>query len=224
MREKSEWKKQQRMRGRKEKKVEWKKWTSSRNYLCLYIHVNFEQSFQYFIVVAQIKSESLQTQTHCGLNKVFLFCDCWRSLVFVGVAAISALKRIYTLKTHNWKEKLAWKMFTSNWTFLMNVLPIVIILFELKFTFPMPRQRFRIYRSKGGGPPPFPPILSFSPPRMASAQNFHSDYAAPPFSMNGPPMGYTHPPNMDYDHPNGLQLEYGPPSTTLKPVIHKHVC
>lgn len=117
-------------------------------------------------------------------------------------------------------------MFTSNWTFLMNALPILIILIELKCTFSMPRQRYRIYRSKGSGPPPFPRFLSISPPRMASAQNFHSDYATPPFLMNGPPnSGYTHPPIMDYamDHPNGLQLEYGPPSTTSKPVIHKHV-
>lgn len=106
----------------------------------------------------------------------------------------------------------------------MNILPILIILIELKCAFSMPRQRYRIYRSKGSGPPPFPPFLSISPPRMASAQNFHSDYATPPFLMNGPPnLGYTHPPIMDYDHPNGLQLEYGPPPTTSKPIIHKHV-
>lgn len=113
-------------------------------------------------------------------------------------------------------------MFTSNWTFLMNVLPIFIVLFELKCSFSLPRQRYRIYRSKGSGPPPFPPILSFSPPRMASAQNFHSDYATPPFLMNGPPSSsYTHPPIMDFDHANAL--EYGPPPSTSKPVIHKHV-
>lgn len=116
-------------------------------------------------------------------------------------------------------------MFRFNWTCLMNAWPIFIVFLELKCVLSMPRQRYRIFRSKGSGPPMFPPILSFSPPRTASAQNFHSDYATPPFLMNGPPsMDYSHPPpSMNYDHPNGLQLEYGPPSRDTKPVVHKHV-
>lgn len=117
-------------------------------------------------------------------------------------------------------------MFRLNWTFLMSIWPIVLILFELKCVLSMPWQRYRIYRSKGSGPPMFPPFLSFSPPRTASPQNFHSDFTTPPFLMNGPSnLDYNHSPNMNYDHPNELQSEYGPPSTDAKPIkqVFKHV-
>lgn len=109
-------------------------------------------------------------------------------------------------------------MFVRNVTMLMNLLPIFIILMDFKCSLSMPRTRYKVYhRSK----PPFPPVLSFSPPRMSSAQNFHSDYAAPPFLMNGPPSSSYGPPGPSYDQPpnmmdyetNGIQTEYGPPTT-----------
>lgn len=113
-------------------------------------------------------------------------------------------------------------MFKPNLTILINIfLPLLIILLDLKCVFSMPRQRYRIFRSKG--PPPFPPILSFSPPRQASAQNFHSDYAAPPFLMNSMSSSSYNLPPLDLDPPNGLQMEYGPPTTSRPPVVHKHI-
>lgn len=112
-------------------------------------------------------------------------------------------------------------MLTPNLTFLINILPLLITLLDLRYAFSMPRQRYRIFRSKG--PSSFPPHLSFSPPRLASAQNFHSDYAAPPFLMNSPPSSSYGQPPMDLDPPNGLQMEYGPPTTSRPPVVHKHI-
>lgn len=114
-------------------------------------------------------------------------------------------------------------MITSNLILFSNILPLFLILFELKCTLSMPRQRYRIFRSKNTGSPPFPPILSFSPPRLASAQNFHSDYAAPPFLMNGPPSSSYNQPPLDLDPPNALQMEYGPPTTPKPFSIHKHI-
>lgn len=126
-------------------------------------------------------------------------------------------------------------MFSHKLTFFINIFPVLIIISDLKCTNSMPK-RYRIYRSK---PPSMPPILNFGPPRLASAQNFHSDYAAPPppFLMNGGMSGY--PPSSSYDPPNnnldyqppGIQMEYGPPKinneygppTTTKPLVHKHV-
>lgn len=111
-------------------------------------------------------------------------------------------------------------MLTRNLIFLINVWPLFVTITQFKCSLSMPRQRYRVYRSKG--PPPFPPILSYSPPRLTSAQNFQADYAAPPFSMNGPPSSsYNQPSHMDYEPPNSIPMEYGPP--TAKPVIHKHV-
>lgn len=115
---------------------------------------------------------------------------------------------------------------------LIKILPLLIIIIDLKCALSIPRMRYRTYRSKG--PPPFPSILQYSPPRQTSAPNFQNEYVTPPFLMNSPPKSsYDQPPNssydqlpvMDYDSPNnGIQMEYGPPTTTdSKPLVHKHI-
>lgn len=128
-------------------------------------------------------------------------------------------------------------MFSRNLTFFINILPLFLAIWNLKCALSV---RYRVYRSKG--PPSIPPILSFSPPRTA-AQNFHSDYAPPPYMMSG--MSNFNPPSSSYDSPSnnldyqppGIQMEYGPPKSeygppstqygapqaTSKPVVHKHV-
>lgn len=105
-------------------------------------------------------------------------------------------------------------MFTRNFRVFINILPLFFMILDLKCALSMPK-RYRIFRTKG--PPSMPPILQFTPPRLASAQNFHSDYAPPP--MNGPGMPSLSPPGSSYDPPNnyldyqppGIQMEYGPP-------------
>lgn len=102
-------------------------------------------------------------------------------------------------------------MFTRNFTVLINILPFFVMIWDFKCALSMPK-RYRIYRTKG--PPSMPPILQFSPPRLASAQNFHSDYAPPPMtnSMSSYSPPSFDPPNnfLDYQPP-GIQMEYGPP-------------
>ncbi|XP_031625426.1 leucine-rich repeat extensin-like protein 1 [Contarinia nasturtii] len=133
-------------------------------------------------------------------------------------------------------------MFTHNLTFLINILSLFVSIWDFKCALSMPK-RYRVYRSKG--PPPIPTILAFSqPPRLGSAQNFHSNYASPPFMMNNGISSYSpsgpydspnnnldyQPPGMDYGPPKigteygppKISTEYGPPSSS-KPVIHKHI-
>lgn len=124
-------------------------------------------------------------------------------------------------------------MFTRNFTIFINVLPLFVIIWDLKCALSMPK-RYRIYRTKG--PPSMPPILQFSGP-IRSAQNFHSDYAPPPSMIMSGMSSYS-PPGPSFDSPNNFltdyqppAMEYGPPKinneygppTTLKPVVHKHV-
>lgn len=141
-------------------------------------------------------------------------------------------------------------MLSKHLTFFISVLPLALMIVHFKCVSSMPRQRYRVYRSKG--PPSIPPSISFTPPRTSSPQNFHSDYPPPPFmSMQsyGPPsfdpsnnnldyqppgisMEYGPPPKSEYGPPKSEygppkseygppKLEYGPP--TSKPVVHKHV-
>lgn len=125
-------------------------------------------------------------------------------------------------------------MFTQKMKFFINILPLFIVIWDFKCAVSMPK-RYRVYRSKG--PPSIPPTLIFNPPRLASAQNFHSDYALPPFMMNGPSNYHSQSPSFDLPNnsldyqppriqmeygPPGINNEYGPPSTS-KPVVHKHV-
>lgn len=134
-------------------------------------------------------------------------------------------------------------MYSRNLTFFVNILPLFFAIWNLKCALSV---RYRVYRSKG--PPSIPSILSYTPPR-ASAQNFHSEYTAPPYMMSGipnyspPSSSYESPSNsLDYQPP-AIQMEYGPPKTeygappssygpppssygppsTSKPVVHKHV-
>lgn len=76
------------------------------------------------------------------------------------------------------------------------------------------RGPFRMYRKGPPSLPQFPP-LSISPPRTA-AQNFHPEYELPPFMMPSPPSA----PITSYGEP---AVNYGPPTPTMKPIIHKHI-
>lgn len=150
------------------------------------------------------------------------FCCCWFVVCVRG-------KFIRILKKKQMSRKSYTKMYT--WI-LIKILPLLILIIDLKCALSIPRIRYRTYRSKG--PPPFPSILQYSPPRQTSAPNFQNDYVTPPFLMNSPPKSsYDQPPNssydqlpvMDYDSPNnGIQMEYGPPTTAdSKPLVHKHI-
>lgn len=158
------------------------------------------------------------------------FCFCTKIVLLVDLLFVFVVNLpFWILKKKQMPRKSYTKMYT--WI-LIKILPLLILIIDLKCALSIPRIRYRTYRSKG--PPPFPSILQYSPPRQTSAPNFQNDYVTPPFLMNSPPKSsYDQPPNssydqlpvMDYDSPNnGIQMEYGPPTTAdSKPLVHKHI-
>lgn len=111
-----------------------------------------------------------------------------------------------------------------NWTIVLAIVSIFYLKCALSYG---RRGPYRVYRKSA--PPPFPPHMLSLPPPRAAAQNFHADYAVPPFMMMSPPstsygepiMEYGSPPRSEYGPPP--MQEYGPPSSTMKPIITKHI-